>query len=122
MKATRKEDGKIIEVIAGSLANGMKQGYHGPDGFYTEDELIFNIPNDFALQGYIARDEDQSLTLFQSKPYITRVFDESTEKVMRTWVSSQGGVIVLPKDMCPELTSDSEPLSVTIKVSPNITL
>ncbi len=122
MKATRKTDGKVIEVIAGSIAHGMKVGYHGPDGFYNEDELIFNIPDDFAIQGYIARDEDQSLTLFQDEPHVARVFDESIEKVVKTWVSSKGGVLVLPKDMCPEIKSDNTPLAVTIKISPNTTL
>lgn len=109
MIARRKSDGKIIEVEAAvyNLKNGkpyhkcLSDGHH-----YPASDLDFNVDaEDTVIQGWVARDEDENLFMYQTKPER----DETTQMWMGGYADFD-----LRNALFPDLTWESEPELVEI--------
>lgn len=108
MLAKRKSDGKQIEVREWRGASDVV--YSSPDmtKFYEASALDFNIDTeDSVIQGWVARDEDENLFMYNTKPER----DETTQMWM-------GGCINLDlrNHLFSDLTWDSDPIEVEITI------
>lgn len=111
IKARRKSDGEIIEVREWSGTSDVI--YSSPDmnHFWQDSELDFNVGSeDTVIQGWVARDEDGRIYLYENKPER----ENGTPYCKpNEWVS--GNVMTkLNVASFPDLTWDSEPETVEI--------
>lgn len=113
MKARRESDSEIIEVEAAvyNLKNGkpyhkcLSDGHH-----YPASDLDFKLDADTVIQGWVARDEDGTLTLFYGS-------DKPSKKDNDDYWSAVFGNTLeyLPQEMFPDVTwNDPEPTRVEI--------
>ena len=104
MKARRKSDGEIIEVEA--IVYDAKNGER-----YSPSELDFDVDSeDTVIQGYVARDEDGRIYLYEDEPKREngKPYGKPSE-----WVS-ENIMTKLSVASFPDLTWESEPTRVEI--------
>lgn len=106
MKARRKSDGEIIEVKEWRGASDVI--YSSPDmnHFYQASDLDFDLDADTVIQGWVARDKDENLFMYSTKP----------ERIGTMWYGEYTNLDLRNK-MLPDLTweSDPEPVEIIIK-------
>lgn len=127
MKARIKATGEIIEVERVIDAYGDDRYIRNPEmsgsEFYRASDLDQPIPNSqnwnssekesAVLEGYVARDEDGFIAVYQNKP--TR--DEyDCRKFWHDDISESH--IELPTDSFPSVTWEGEPKKVKIEITP----
>lgn len=110
MKARRKSDSKIIEEEIYML--NSKRGKDGSwessykdikSGLvYEASELLFNLDYYTMIQGWVARDFDGDVFLYQNEP-------DRNEIAWNGYIMHS-----LPVDSFPDLTWESDPLEVEI--------
>lgn len=105
MKARRKSDGKIIEVVERPTWN--KEVVYVCNGmFYRASELDFNLDaEDTVICGWVARDNNGKLYIYSDKP-------ERYNKGLR-WVMGYA-FLPLSSDLFPDLTWEDDPIEVEI--------
>lgn len=102
MKALRKSDGKIINVKEWRGASDVIYSSPDMDRFYQASELDFNADEDTVIQGWVARDKDGDVFLYQNEPDRNEIVWDGY--MMRS----------LPIDSFPDLTWESDPEQVEI--------
>ncbi len=127
MKAKIKATGEIVEVYERYDDLAMETTYEEFARSYSRDELDFSVSetrkeakenaNTFAsetavLEGYVARDEEGYINLFQDKP--TRDMYDRNDVTYGFWDYSNERHIKLPTDSFPSVTWQSEPKKVRI--------
>lgn len=114
MKARRKSDGKIIDVIEHQSWN--KEVIYVCNGtFYRTSELDFNTEvEDTVIQGWVCRDKkDNCLNLHAEEPYRTYSHYNTDDKP-DWWESDCVSFLPLDPKLFPDLTWESEPEPVEI--------
>lgn len=111
MKARRKSDGEIIEVREWSGASDVI--YSSPDmnHFYQASDLDFNVDaEDTLIQGWVARDEDGRIYLYEDEPKREngKPYGKPSE-----WVS-ENIMTKLSVASFPDLTWESDPIEVEL--------
>lgn len=106
MKARRKSDGKIIEVIEWE----PECFYSSPDmtQFYQASDLDLDAnAKDTVISGWVCRDNNSlnAQILIGDKPKRTGY---------NYWENKSADCITLPKDSFPDLTWDDDPLEVEL--------
>ena len=120
MLAKRKSDGKVIEGTERSSWNGEKI-YTADGTFYRKVELDFDVEEaeqteSAVVSGWVARDEDGFISLFNDKP--TRDYCDKNDIPYGFWDEANGHHLELPITSFPSLAWESEPLEVTITIKP----
>ena len=109
MKARIKETGEVVDVEYDDddlyVVIGRRQYLYASEfDFITEPE------EEVRIDGFVARDKDGSLNLFNGEP--ERIAD-------CTWGIYPGDLgLGLPKEYFPDLKWESDPLKVTITIRP----
>ena len=117
MKAIKKSTGQVIEVTEWSY--GSKKIYTEDDMpvFYTADELDFTLSEpeeEVRIDGYVARNKDGDIHIFNNKPYRDGISDGGD-----FWFSPNGGShFELPEDAFSHITWLSEPQRVVLTIKP----
>ncbi len=120
MKARIKATGQIINVFRKECTSGavVYEDTNIPDCSpfyhpYREDDLDFLPEKETAvLEGWVARDEEGYINLFQGKP--TRDMYDINDMTYGFWDYSNERHIKLPTDSFPSVTWQSEPKKVRI--------
>lgn len=112
MKAKVIETGEIIEVKEWRGTSDVVYSTPDMNKFYQESdlEIISGAPQK-VIEGYVARDEDGLLNLFDKEP----------ERIAEcAWAYYPGHTLgfSLPKELFPEVTWESEPMPVIITIKP----
>lgn len=111
MKARRKSDGEIIEVREWRGASDVIYSLPDMNQFYQVSDLDFDLDADTVIQGWVARGEEDNISVFQYKP------ERNTCLTYGFWDDGYGcpmGSIDLPKESFPDLTWESDPIEVEI--------
>ncbi len=107
MLTKRKSDGKVIEV--------EPQRFMEQDGsMYAPSDLEFNVEEaeEVTIDGWVARDEDNSLYLFKAEPWYNSPREYWDDHLMSI------GCFSMPSELFPHITFDNSPLEVTITIKP----
>lgn len=113
MKARRKSDGEIIEVEVYMLNSrrdkdgSWESSYKDiKSGFvYEASELLFNLDYYTVISGWVARDEDENLFMYNTKP--------ERDETIHMWMGECAD-IDLRNHLFPDLTWDDDPEPVEI--------
>lgn len=115
MKAKIKATGEIVSVSPtyNLIDSNDPATYYtdGKLGLWVEEELDFLPEKETAvMEGWVARDEDGCIYLFQDNP--TR----NTDLSYGFWHGNNDDFIELPTDSFPSVTWQSEPKKVKITI------
>ena len=85
---------------------------------YSRDEVEFlpDTPEEVTIEGWVARDEDGFINLFNDKPI--RDYCDRSDVTYGFWDEANEHHIELPTASFPEVTWDSEPKRVKITITP----
>lgn len=113
MKAKRKSDGKMIEVVEVELTaayNGVLLYWdYENDVFYSPSELDFNIDEEETIDGWVARNKNGDLFIYTHKP---------ERNFIKSYWMGEISDMTPDNNVFPSLTWESEPLEVTITIKP----
>lgn len=115
MKAIRKSDGQVIEVKEWRGSSDVIYSTLDMNEFYQASDLDFNLPEEKVsevIEGWMARTQNGKLGICRVKP----------ERRCGDWWLDISPVdhamYVLPSDLFPSLTWESEPLRVKLQITP----
>lgn len=103
MKAIRKSDGKVIEV--------EPQRFMEQDGsMYAPSELDLNVEEseEAPIDGWVARNKDNSLYLFKAEPWYNSPRGYWDDHLMSI------GCFSIPSESFPHITFDNSPIEITL--------
>lgn len=108
MKAIRKSDGKVIEVTP------VIFGYSSDNAHYYPSELDFNEEEaeDVTIDGWVARNKDNSLYLFKAEPWYNSPRGYWDDHLMSI------GCFSIPSESFPHITFDNSPIEITLTLKP----
>lgn len=107
MKARRKSDGEIIEVREWSGSSDVVYPEPDMNRFYQASDLDFNVDADAVTQGWVARDSNSDLFIYNDKPKRDTRWDN-----IGIWYGKY--ITELASNLFPDLTWDDEPQQVEI--------
>lgn len=79
-------------------------------------KLAEEYAEEVTIDGWVARDEDGFISLFNDKP--TREYCDKNDIPYGFWDEANGHHLELPITSFPSLTWQSDPLEVTITIKP----
>ena len=104
MKAIRKTDGKVIEVVP--------QRFMEHDGsMYAPSDLDFNVEEaeEVTIDGWVARDKSGDLFIYARKP---------ERDFIKSYWEGETSDITPDNDLFPDITWESDPFEITITIKP----
>lgn len=114
MKARRKSDGKIIEVVERPTWN--KEVVYVCNGmFYRASELDFNLDaEDTVISGWVAVDEAYGQCFLHTEKPIQKAQPIADTGDYDTVWDSKGKTYLLDTGLFPDMDSDSDPIEVEL--------
>ena len=118
MKAKVKATGEIVDVYERYDDYAGETRFEPIIPYYRPDELDLTVegPEEVTIEGWVARDEDGFINLFNGKPM--RDYADRSDVTYGFWDRTDGHLLELPTTSFPSVTWESEPQKVKITTTP----